>query len=276
VIAPIDRHFQGISWTAGTNFDPAPAMGMFARFSRIARLPSATEFNANPDRTDEAVVPITMAEAGLILRHRHWNLSAVAFRTHFVRLPFTDYRFDPTANAYVEQTSIADTATTGVELAGHADLAGPLQLDLQATLQDPRYRNFRYVELVEGTPVIHDVTGNQLIRVPKLAIRATPGIALLAGRVRVATEFVHYAGRFADIANTQRLPPFSLVNLNLDAQLAARLRLTVRVTNLTNVLGLTEGNPRAGSFDAGLQGTRYFFARPEFGRTLRATLTIRR
>lgn len=272
VIAPIRRRFSGLSWTAGANFNPVPSTGLFLRFTRIARLPSSSEFYAQPDRTDEAVVPITMAEAGLILRHRRWSLSAVAFNTHFARLPFTDHRFDPETNSYYDRTSIADTSTIGLELAGHADLAGPLRLDVQATLQNPRYRNFSYVELVDGAPVTRDVTGNQLIRVPMLSLRLTPALDLLGGRLRVAAEFVHHSDRFADIANTQRLPPFSLVNLDVNARLARHLTLTLRATNLTNALGLTEGNPRAGSFDVGGTGARYFLARPEFGRAVRATL----
>jgi len=271
---PIDRHFSGFSWTAGVNFRPAASTGLFLRFTRIARLPSATEFNTDPNRTDEAIVPITMAEAGLILQHRDWNLSAVAFRTHFARLPFTDHRFDPESYSYVDRTSIADTSAIGLELAGHAELPGPLQLDVQATLQDPQYRNFRYTELVDSQPVLHDFTSNQLIRVPKLAIRATPSVNLFAGKLRLAAEFVHYSSRFADIANTQRLPPFSLVNLHLNAKLADHLALALHVANLTNSLGLTEGNPRTGSFDTGGMDGQYFLARPEFGRSMRATLDL--
>lgn len=275
VIEPIRRHFSGLSWTVGANFNPVPITGLFLRFTRIARLPSATEFNAAPYRTDEAIVPITMAEAGLILRHRRWNLSAVAFRTHFARLPFTDHRFDPETNTYYDRTSIADTTTTGLELAGHADLPGPFQLDVQATLQDPRYRNFSYVELVNGQPLTRDVTGNQLIRVPRLSVRATPSLNLLAGRLRIGVELVHHSDRFADIANTQRLPPFSLVNADVNARITDHLSLALHATNLTNTLGLTEGNPRAGSFDAGGMGS-YFLARPEFGRAFRLTLSLSR
>ncbi|MET0310241.1 MAG: TonB-dependent receptor [Sphingomonas sp.] len=274
VIEPIRRRFSGLSWTVGANFNPRPSTGLFLRLTRIARLPSATEFNSQPNRTDEAIVPITMAEAGVILRHRRWNLSAVAFKTHFARLPFTDHRFDPESSTYVDRTSIADTSTIGLELAGHAELAGPLQLDVQATLQDPRYRNFSYVDLVGGAPVTYDVTGNQLIRVPRLAVRATPSLNLLAGRLRIGAEFVQYSDRYADIANTQRLPPFSLINLDLNAKLTDRVTFGLRAANVTNALGLTEGNPRAGSFDVGGIGSSYFLARPEFGRTVRATLSL--
>ena len=274
VIEPIRRRFAGFNWTVGVNFSPIRSTGLFLRLTRIARLPSASEFSAYPNRTDEAVIPITMAEAGLIVRRRRWNLSAIAFGTHFARLPFTDYRFDTGSNLYVERTSIADTSTIGLELAGHADLAGPLTLDVQATLQDPRYRNFSYVELAGGVPVTRDVTGNQLIRVPRLSLRVTPSLNLFAGRLRIDTEFVRYSERFADIANTQRLPSYALLNIDVNAKLADRLTFALHATNVTNTLGLTEGNPRAGSFDAGGMGTTYFLARPEFGRTLRATFSI--
>lgn len=271
---PIDRHFSGLSWTAGVNFHPAESSGLFLRYTRIARLPGATEFNAAPDRTDEAIVPITMWEAGLTVQHSHWTLSAVAFKTHFTRLPFTDHRFDPDQNAYVDRTLIADTSAIGLELSGHADLPGPFQLDAQATLQDAQYRNFRYTELVYGLPVAQDATGNQLIRVPKLSIQATPSIVLLKGALRVGVDYVHHSSRFADVANTQRLPAFSLINAHVNARLTRHVSLALHATNLTNALGLTEGNPRTGSFDSGGMSAKYFMARPEFGRTVRATLSL--
>ena len=45
--------------------------------------------------------------------------------------------------------------------------------------------------------------------------------------------------------------------------------------NLTDELGLTEGNPRAGSFSTGDPTARYFLARPVFGRTVRVTAGVR-
>lgn len=274
IIEPIDRRFAGFDWTVGVNFNPVPSVGLFARLTRIARLPSASEFNASPNRTDEAIVPITMAEAGLTVRRPHWNLSVIFFRTHFARLPFTDYRFDTGSSSYVERTSIADTSSIGLELTSHVEPIGPLQLDVQATLQNPRYLNFKYVELSDGQPVTRNVTGNQLIRVPRLSLRLTPSLNLLGGKLRIEAEFIHYSSRFADIANTQRLPPFSLLNANLNARLADHLSFALHATNLANALGLTEGNPRAGSFDAGGMAKSYFFGRPEFGRTVRATFSL--
>ncbi|MBY8828013.1 TonB-dependent receptor domain-containing protein [Hephaestia mangrovi] len=270
---PIRRRYAGFNWTIGVNYHPAAGTGLFARFTRATRLPGATDFNAAPDRTDAADVPITMAEVGTTFERRHWSLSAVLFGTRFERLPFTDYRFDAVTNSYVERTSIANTSTIGLEFDGHADLFGPLQLDLKATLQNPRYRNFVYVDLADGQAVTHDATGNQLIRVPRLSLRATPSLHLLNDRLRIGADFVHYSHRFADVANSQRLPAYSLINLDMEAQLDRHIKLSVHATNITNVLGLTEGNPRVGSFDAG-GSTGYFLARPEFGRTVRVILNV--
>jgi outer membrane receptor protein involved in Fe transport len=62
---------------------------------------------------------------------------------------------------------------------------------------------------------------------------------------------------------------------------SARYNLTDQVTlfaegeNLTNEIGLTEGNPRSGQFVSGEAGSRYILARPIFGRTLRASVVYK-
>jgi outer membrane receptor protein involved in Fe transport len=272
VFTPVHRSFSGLNGTVGVNYRPNPALGFFLRHTRITRLPSATDFTSLPGPADEADVPIAMTEAGVTAQHRRWSLSAVGFSTHFSRLPFTDYRFDTATNTYAETTSVADTSTLGVELSGHG-VAGPFSLDLQATWQDPRYHDFHYTTLVGGQAIAQDATGNQLIRVPRLALRAAPAVELLGGRLRLGAEMVHYSARYADIANTQRLPAYGLVNVSINVRIDKHARLVLKVTNLTNALGLTEGNPRVGSFNAGGLPA-YFLARPEFGRSFRATLAF--
>jgi hypothetical protein len=53
------------------------------------------------------------------------------------------------------------------------------------------------------------------------------------------------------------------------------ITLFVDGENLTNEIGLTEGNPRSGQFVSGEAGSRYILARPIFGRTLRASVIYR-
>jgi hypothetical protein len=57
--------------------------------------------------------------------------------------------------------------------------------------------------------------------------------------------------------------------------LTDQISLYANGENLTNEIGLTEGNPRSGQFVSGEAGARYILARPILGRTLRAAITYR-
>lgn len=270
----IDRRYNDWGWTLGVNYQFTPYMGVFARYTDTFKLPSAGEFNGNATRTDQISVPITMGELGFKYGSRVFNLFATGFYSKFEGLSFTDARFNTTTNNYEFRTVFADTETWGVEVEALIRPADIFDLSLQATWQDAQYKGFTYTEIVGGQPVVRDFDGNQLIRVPQLAIRAVPGVNLFDGRFRAELEVEHYTKRYPDVANSQELPAFTLLNLNARAQVTDYLAFGLNVSNLTDELGLTEGNPRAGSFNTGDPTAKYFLARPTFGRTVRASVTL--
>ncbi|MFZ4747885.1 MAG: TonB-dependent receptor domain-containing protein [Sphingomonas sp.] len=274
-IIGIDRAFSAFGWSIGASYNLAPQFGLFARYTHSFRLPSASEFNGNPSRTDEAVVPIRLAEAGLKYSRPNLNVFATGFYTQFDRLPFTDFRFDSASNAYVERTAIAGSQTLGVELEAHAQPVEWFELDVQATWQLPRYRNFAFTDLVSGVPVQRDYSGRQLIRVPRLSLRVVPSVNLADHRVRLQIDMSAFSERFSDIANTQRLPGYALLGGSVTFSPAKGATLTLEGKNLTNTLGLTEGNPRSGSFETGSSIQSYFFARPEFARSFRIVAALK-
>ena len=85
----------------------------------------------------------------------------------------------------------------------------------------------------------------------------------------------YYSKRFADVANSQSLAEYTVINLNARWNVSDRLAVSLAGVNLTNVIGLTEGNPRAGQFVSGDAGARYYLARPILGTSWRAALTYR-
>lgn len=271
---PVDRSFNDWGWTLGANYQFTRDMGVFARYTDTFRLPSAGEYNGNPTRTDQRSVPIKMAEIGFKYGSPFFNLFATGYYTKFEGVSFTDYRFNTVTNDYEQRTVIANTETLGVEVEATIRPIKYFDFTLQATYQEPQYKGFTYTELVGGLPVVRDYDGNQLIRVPKLAIRAVPGVNLFDGRFRAELEVEHYTTRYPDIANSQKLPAFTLLNLNARAQVTDFLTLGLNATNLTDALGLTEGNPRAGSFNATDPNAKYFLARPVFGRTFRVSASV--
>lgn len=246
-------------------------MGVFARYTDTFRLPSAGEWSGNPTRTDQAKVPIKMGEIGFKYGGPVFNVFATAFWTKFERLTLTDWYFDNSTSTYLSRVAIAGSETFGVEAEARVRPVEWFDLGVALTWQDPKYKAFTYTDAA-GKPV--DLSGNQLIRVPKLAVRVTPGVNLFDGRFRGEVEVEHYTQRFADIANTQPLPAFTNVNLNLRGEVTENLAVGLNISNLFDTLQLTEGNPRAGSFVSGDAGAQYFLARPNFGRIVRASATV--
>ena len=69
--------------------------------------------------------------------------------------------------------------------------------------------------------------------------------------------------RWSDVQNDQLLPHFYKLDAGAALQLSRRLSVELIGDNLTNVIGLTEGNPR----NVGAQGSGPIFARPILGRS---------
>jgi outer membrane receptor protein involved in Fe transport len=66
-----------------------------------------------------------------------------------------------------------------------------------------------------------------------------------------------------------------VVNLNARWDVTDALSFSLAGVNLTNEIGLTEGNPRAGQFISGDAGAKYYLARPVLGRSWRVAATYR-
>lgn len=273
-VIPFSRAFGDWGWSIGVNYQFGNKAGVFARYTDTFRLPSASEYSGEPLRNDQAPAPIKMAEIGVKYASPNYRLFVTGFYSRFERLLFTDHRFNTNINAYEERIAVAGTETLGVELEALIAPVETFDLSLLATYQDGRYRDFTFADLVEGQPVFHDYSDNRLIRVPKLALRATPAVNLFGGDARAELEIAHFTERFADISNTISLPAYTLLNINLSARVSDHVSVHGHIANLTNSLGLTEGNPRAGSFESGDPAARYFLARPEFGRTARVSLKL--
>ena len=98
---------------------------------------------------------------------------------------------------------------------------------------------------------------------------------LFDGKLRAELDWQYYGKRFSDAANTQIIPDYHLLNAQVRYNVTDAVTLYAYGTNLTNEIGLTEGNPRAGQFISGEAGARYYLARPELGRAYRVAVLYR-
>jgi outer membrane receptor protein involved in Fe transport len=284
-----DRTFDKVGWTVGANWQFDAYSGVFARWTSAFRLPNLSSFITRYSACtqpvaqdcvtlDTATQPVTqtmdLAEVGYKFSNETFDLFATAFYTKYDNVGFTNNVFAIGAPPRQEQ-GMASTRTVGLELEGIWTPADWFDLQLTATVQDPEYKDLRYTEVVNNAPVLRDFVGNQLIRVPKQSLRVVPGFNLFDNKLRLQAAYEHQGERFVDTANSVRLPSYYAINASARYELTPELSLFLYGDNLTNSLGLTEGNPRAGELQSGDAGANTFLARPLLGRAYRFAIMFR-
>jgi outer membrane receptor protein involved in Fe transport len=273
-----DRTYDQTSFTLGVNYQLSEGLGVFGRVTDTGRLPSPSEFQGSVGdtvRTDIVVTPIMMLEAGIKWQSATYALYATAFQSTFEGVRFTDNVFNTATNSFTTRVGYADTKTLGVEIEGNADVGAVFYIGGAVTWQQPEYESFTFTNNVGGKPVVITFSGNQLIRVPEVSARLNPGIKLLGGRLRAELDAEYYSKRFADAANSQSLPAYEVLGANVTWAVTDQMTVGFHGVNLTNEIGLTEGNPRAGQFVSGEAGSQFYTARPILGRSYRLSATYR-
>jgi outer membrane receptor protein involved in Fe transport len=77
------------------------------------------------------------------------------------------------------------------------------------------------------------------------------------------------------MANSVILPHYDVLNASARFSITDHFDVYGYVDNVTNSLGLTEGNPRAGELQNADAGANTFIARPILGRAFRVSLMYR-
>ena len=271
---PYDRRFRRTGWTVGVDWQFTPRNGLFARATPTFRLPSVGSFITNPNAT-----PVTqrmdLYEAGYKYVSQRFDVFVTAFRTKFDNLSQTDNVYNPATGGFTTRTVFVGTETDGLEIEGNVRPVRWFDFAASATFQKPEWRNFSITQNVGGQPVPANYTGNRLLRVPEVAFRVIPAFNLLENKLRVQFPIEYYGDRFADAANSQKLPSYRVFNIGIRYEVNRQLSFHLNGDNLDNAIGLTEGNPRASQFQSGEAGARYYLARPILGRSYRGAVTYR-
>ncbi|MBB2159773.1 TonB-dependent receptor domain-containing protein [Gluconacetobacter sacchari] len=271
VYTPYHAGFAGFGGTIGVNYQLQPNLGFFARFTRAYRLPSLASFITNP-----VAVPITqkifMYEGGVKYQSRYADLFLTGFNTDYPSYAINNLVFDVKTGSYNQQAITATTHTYGLEFEGTIRPSHYFDIVFSGTAQNARFGRMRYLVLNNGAPSLLDYTGNHLLRTPPVMFRVTPRLHLLDGRLLLQADIEHYGLRYADVANTQRLPAYTVINFGATYAITPYLTFNLSGENLNDSLGLTEGNPRSGEVLSSQAGQNVFLARPILGRNFRLSL----
>ncbi|WP_333574126.1 TonB-dependent receptor [Sphingomonas sp.] len=238
------------SWTAGANYDFTRSIGLFLRYSRGNSFPFFDNL-----RDGITVAPrVDTYEGGLKVSTDLASAYLTVFHNDFNGLATTVI----TSGAPI--ASIGGARATGVELEGELRPVRNFTIGFSGTYLDSKYRDF----FTDNGRT--NLTGNQVQRQPKWQWRVSPAYSVDFGSESKATLFtsVTYIGdRFSDVQNAQLLPNYYKWDAGLTVDVTKRITLQATVDNITNTIGLTEGNPRT----IGSQGSGVILARPILGRS---------
>ncbi len=240
------------SWTAGLNYDFSPTVAAYVRYNRG---------NTNPffDNLRDGIFVsprVDNFEGGLKVRTDMLSLYATLFHTKFKGLS-TSVITDGAPIA-----SVGGARSTGLELEGALRPTRDFTIAFSGTWLDAKYRDF-----FSGGGTV-DLTGNRVQRQPKWQWRVTPSYDFEFGddsKVSVYSTFSYVGDRFSDPENQQNLPHYFKIDAGITFDVNRALQFAVTADNLTDKVGLTEGNPRV----IGSQGAGVINARPILGRSFR-------
>lgn len=259
----LDESFDATGYSVGFNYEITDSHALFGHYTDATRLPNfddlrnALVVNGRPDVADDNVTNI---ELGYKASLDTLVLFATLFQTEFDNVTFRDLLADGS-----EVRRSAETRTRGVELEGEYRPLDALGIRFSVTRQDPEYKTF------SGSVI--DNTGNTIRRIPKTIGRITPTFSFMDDRARAWITYSYVGERFANDENTIKLPSYNKFDAGVIFDVADNWTFQLTGDNLTDEVGLTEGNVRT---DVGAGGIgAIYMARPLFGRSFMGSVTFR-
>lgn len=249
------------SFTIGGNYKLSRDASVFARantghtFIAFDDLRNAGNQKSVDDRNFLPTPKIKQFEAGFKTANQLYTVYLNYFHTEFDGIAFQQIL----SNGQV-LNSTSGSKGNGVEWELALRPINNLTLQLSGDYQKSEYKD---------NPA---TAGKVVQRQPKLQYRFTPTYRIPLGdnELKLYGTYTHIGDRWADQANLQYLPSYKTVDLGALFIMNDKVEFRINATNVTNELGLTEGNSRLTT-----GGSGPINARPLFGRTWEASLTYR-
>jgi hypothetical protein len=265
-----NESFNEVAWSVGGNYQLSPYSALFFHLSSGFEMPKLINFGNEIGWGDyQETIPteagfgepveLTFAEGGLRIADAHWRMTATLFETRFNPLPFTVFR-----GIYDRQQSIfIDTKTRGIEFEFNANITNQLAVTGLGVWQKA---------VLSGIPIDaaeSAYNGNQITRTPEFQLRISPSYTI--DKAKVFLTYAYVGKRYSDIANNFSLAAYSVLDLGFTYQVSTHINLSLSGKNITNTIGLTEGNPRNAIAHS---NSTNFYARAIFGRSVIASIEL--
>ena len=250
------------SWTLGLNYEITPAMSAFARVNEGYHLPSFDDLRgfttANDNGNSVPAQKVENQELGYKADSTEGYVVVDVFHRRLSGVAYDSFLTDGSQiKGYYGSTAY------GVGIEGRWEPVRDLSFVLTGTWQDATYADYPAAAL-NGTTLV-SYTGSVLQRQPRVQLRFTPEYSIPArwGSLSIFATMSYVGLRYSNPGDLQVLPAYYTLDAGIIAKVADRYEIRLQGSNLTDQIGLTEGNARVTT--SGITGG-FEMARPIFGR----------
>jgi len=163
----------------------------------------------------------------------------------------------------------------GIDVVGTLTPFKGFNIRVVGDYEDGKFQDYigclKYID-INGNPQCAQINGSPLERQPKFQVRVTPSYTVVPGPWGDVTGWVtyeHVGQRYEDLTGLQPLGTYYMLSAGIVANVGNNWQFRVQGTNLTNQIGLTEGNARVTGGESGVGGV--LLARPYEGREVNVT-----
>jgi outer membrane receptor protein involved in Fe transport len=167
------------------------------------------------------------------------------------------------------------STTKGIDVVGTLTPFKGFNIRVVGDYEDGKFQDYigclKYID-INGNPQCAQINGSPLERQPKFQVRVTPSYTVVPGPWGDVTGWVtyeHVGQRYEDLTGLQPLGTYYMLSAGIVANVGNNWQFRVQGTNLTNQIGLTEGNARVTGGESGVGGV--LLARPYEGREVNVT-----
>lgn len=232
------------SWTLGANYEFNPSMSAYVRANLGVHFPDFDDLRGLPTTP---VQKIKNYEIGFKYQADWIYADVSAYRRLFYNVPYT-ITTDTGQNTYVygSQSKGVDFITTFKPFENAA-------VTFSGDYMDGHY--YRYIGCITyttqaGANACSSINGMQLQRQPKFQFRLTPSYTIPTswGSVKAWITYEYVGDRYGDLIQQQPLGSYYDLAFGVTANVGQHWVVGVQGTNMTNQIGITEGNARLFGF----------------------------
>ncbi|MEO7198984.1 MAG: TonB-dependent receptor plug domain-containing protein [Dokdonella sp.] len=244
------------SFTVGANYELASNMSVYIRGNTGGHFDDFDNGIRGSGGDFAPMEKIRNLEGGFKYQSSQFYVDASVYLRKF-----TGLQYQETTNSGVPLSAISNygSSTKGLNLNTTWSPIENLKLTLIGNYMDGHYTNYNgcapFTDINGNTQCV-GLNGQPLQRQPKVRYMFTPSYRIVTGWGDITgyVTYTHIGQRYEDESGLQPLGPYYTLDGGIVANVHQDWQFILRGTNLTNEIGLTEGNSRVFGVNTGIGG----------------------